>query len=117
MKKKDVIFDGTTESLVKRFFVKDGRLIPQYDEQGADAGLVISAKLSDPSRIGCPYCGATNNALVAKDVNPPMIVKDPNAGEPHEISLDGYRCATCLKRWTMLIVDEDGATAIGSDLS
>jgi hypothetical protein len=114
MKKKDIIFKRNIKSQLEDCFMKDGRFIPQYDEKGSDAGLVISANADDPDNIACPYCGGADNILEKEDIGgKPITAKNLDGGDPSEVTLDGFRCASCNRKWAMLRFNKCMAVAVG----
>jgi hypothetical protein len=113
MKKKDITFEGSTEWLHKNCIMKDVRLIPLYDEEGADTGLTISVENADPKKIVCPYCGVTDNFLEKEKIGPPILAQNRDGGDPFEITLDGFRCASCFRKWIKLNFSKGRAFAIG----
>jgi hypothetical protein len=112
MEQKDIIGDGARELDFKDCFVKNGRLTPQRDEEGASKGLVISANFQNPLKIVCPYCEGADNILERKDAKP-IFGNDVYTGELHELTFHGFRCASCLRPWVMLISNKGGAVSIG----
>jgi hypothetical protein len=114
MEKKDITSEGSIEWLHKNCLMKDVRLIPQYDEKGADTGLVVSAKNADPKSIVCPYCGGTDNILEKENIGgPPIPATNQDGGDPFELTLDGFRCASCFRKWVKLNFSKCRAIAIG----
>jgi hypothetical protein len=114
MEKKHIIFEEATESLFNNYFVKDGCFIPQYDEDGADNGVVISAKCDDPKSIVCPYCGGADNILEKENINErPILSENLDGGDLFETTLDGFRCASCFRKWVMFNFNKCEAVAIG----
>jgi hypothetical protein len=114
MKKKDIIFERTIKSALEDCFIKDGRFIPQYNEDGSDAGLVISANVDDPEHIACPYCGGADNILEKEDIGgKPISAKNLDGGDPRDVSVDGFRCASCNLKWVMLRFNKCMAVAVG----
>lgn len=114
MKKKDIIFEGDIKSQVEDFFMKDGRFIPQYNEDGSDAGLVISTNVDDPERIACPYCGGADNILEKENIGGyPLTLRSLDGGDLREIAVDGFRCALCNRKWAMLRFNKCMAVAVG----
>jgi hypothetical protein len=113
MKNEKISSESIIKWIKKNCITKGVRIIPQYDEEGADTELMISAKNANPKNIACPYCGGADNILVIEKPGQPATAWDCDRGDYIEITTDWFRCASCFRIWIKVNFDKDRAIAVG----